>query len=378
MKQIPGLTLFAGATALVSILALPGGPALADDDDAEHNVFVHEIGDDEAAYLGVSVEEETDHPEGGARIERVIDGSPADEAGLQDGDVIVGFNGQPVRGPRALTEKIHDAAPGESVQLEILRDGSRQTLDAELGERPGAFSFSWSGESAPFYFEFDEEEMGERMKELQERLEDLDIRIPQLELHSGQLRVLGHSRPKLGVQLVDTTPELRVHLGATEDAGVLVGKVLEEMPAETAGIQVGDLIIAVDGEDIESSGDLIHALMDKDGETIRIDVVRDRSIKTIQVSIPEAEEDEVSGPRASSHDLDLLREARQAYRDASRMVREEVRRATEEARRAYREAMREAREAQRGALDEARRAHEEARREAEAAAEAAAEVGNSV
>jgi len=369
MKRIPGITLFAGATAMVSILAFAGGPALADDDDVKHDVFVRESGDGETAYLGVSVQEETEHPDGGARINHVVDGSPAEQAGLQDGDIVVGFNGQPVRGPRSLTEKIHDAAPGDSARLEVIRDGSRQTLTAELGERPGSFSFSWTGESAPFHFEFDEKELGERMQELQERLKGLNLEIPELDLHGNQLRFFARSRPVLGVQLVDTTPELRVHLGATEDAGVLVGKVLEDMPAETAGIRVGDLIIAVDGDDIRSSGDLIHALMGKDGETVKIDVVRDRGIKTIHVAIPEAEEDDdVSGPRASTYHSDVLREARRAYREASREVHEGIRQAIDEARDAYREAMR-------GALDEARRAREEARRDARSAAR---DVRNSV
>ena len=369
MKRIPGITMFAGVTALVSLMALAGWPALADDDDTQHNVFVHEIGDGETAYLGVSVQEETENPEGGARIKLVMEDSPAEQAGLQSGDVVVGFNGQPVRGPRSLTEKIHEAEPGESVQLEVLRDGSRQTLTAELGERPGSFSFSWSGEAPDFQFEFDEEELGERMQELQERLKGLNLEIPNLDLRSNQLRFFSHSRPVLGVQLVDTTPELRVHLGATEDAGVLVGKVLEDMPAETAGIEVGDLIIAVDGDDIESSGDLIHALMNKAGETITIDVVRDRGIKTIHISIPEAEEDDdVSGPRASASHTDVLREAQRAYRGASREVHQEIRQALEGAREAYREAVRGAREEQRAVTDEVRRAREEVRRELRSAA----------
>jgi predicted metalloprotease with PDZ domain len=370
MKRILGITLFAGAAGLVSMLALAGWPALADDgDDTLHNVFVQDIGDGDSAYLGVSVREEIEDPEGGARVTVVMKDSPAEQAGLQKGDIVVGFNGQPVRGPRSLTEKIHDATPGDNVQLEVLRDGSRQTLTVELGERPGSFSFTWSGEAPDFQFEFDEEELGERMQEIQERLKDLNLELPNLDLRDDQLRFLTRSRPVLGVQLVDTTPELRVHLGATEDAGVLVGKVLEGMPAETAGIEVGDLIIAVDGEDIESSGDLIHALMNKDGETITIDVVRDRAIKTIHVAIPEAEDDDdVSGPRASADSMHGLREAHRAYREASREIHGEIRRAIEEAREAYREAAREAREQHRAVADEVRRSREQMRRDSRAAA----------
>ena len=50
----------------------------------------------------------------------------------------------------------------------------------------------------------------------------------------------------LGVSLTETTPDLREHLGADKDRGVLVSKVLSGMPAEDAGIEVGDLITQVD------------------------------------------------------------------------------------------------------------------------------------
>ena len=43
-------------------------------------------------------------------------------------------------------------------------------------------------------------------------------------------------RPLLGVQIVETTPELRAHLGGSADAGILVGKVMDEMPAKEAGM----------------------------------------------------------------------------------------------------------------------------------------------
>ena len=47
----------------------------------------------EGAFLGVSLEEETEQAEGGARVTHVVDDSAADEAGLEEGDVIVRFDG---------------------------------------------------------------------------------------------------------------------------------------------------------------------------------------------------------------------------------------------------------------------------------------------
>jgi S1-C subfamily serine protease len=331
MKRTLKFSLFAVAAGLGAILLVASGSVLADDDD----VLFYSVapGAGHRGFLGVAVEEETENPEGGARITRIVDDSAAAEAGLQEGDIIIGLNGQPIRGPRSLTQKLHDTEPGDSVEIEFIRDGRRQTVSAELGERAG----SWSITAPSFNFEWDAEDWQENMENLQDQLKDLDIEIPRFR---GGL-FLSPSRPKLGVQLVDTTPELRVFLGGTEDAGVLVGKVMSDMPAERAGIEVGDLIIALDGEAIEGHGDLIRELADKDGETIRIEVVRDHQVKSIQVTIPELEEeDDVTGPRAYRFDAGELREAQRAATAALRLSREEIRSATAEARRARQEARR--------------------------------------
>ncbi len=63
-------------------------------------------------------------------------------------------------------------------------------------------------------------------------------------------------------------------------------------------MRVGDLIVSVDGDAVEDSGDLIEALSDKDGKTVDLEVVRDRKTLHVKVPIPEDEEDEPSGPRA--------------------------------------------------------------------------------
>ena len=80
----------------------------------------------------------------------------------------------------------------------------------------------------------------------------------------------------LGVQLTDATPELREHLGGPEDRGVLVSRVDEESPAAQAGLSVGDIVTAVDGQAIESAHDLRRAISSRDeGDEVSIEVYRD-------------------------------------------------------------------------------------------------------
>jgi len=342
------------AAGLGSIALVVGGSAVAGGADCAEGdapaVYSVAIGDGEdgsRGFLGVSVEEEIEHPEGGARITNIVDDSAAQKAGLEEGDIIVGIDGKPVRGPGSLTAKLRDTEPGDSVRIEILRGGRKQAVTAELGERARSFAVL-----AP-PMEWDSGEWQENMEKLGERFKELKV-LPKLQ--GGYF--FGSSRPKLGVQLVDTTPELRVFLGGNEDVGVLVGKVMSGMPAEAAGIHVGDMILAVDGQDIEGVGGLIEALAEKDGQTIRVDVLRDRQVKTIQVAIPAQEDDDADGPRASLGD-EPYREARRAAAAAMRLTQEETRRAAQEAARAYREALREVRSV---SMDEMRRARDEARR----------------
>ena len=121
---------------LVLALILGAGPAVL----AQTRTYVLS-GDDTVpaegggAYLGVRLTEETDHPEGGARITHVVDETPAAEAGLEAGDVVVEFDGETIRGPLALTRRIHERAPGDRVPLRVLRDGREQNVEVELGKR---------------------------------------------------------------------------------------------------------------------------------------------------------------------------------------------------------------------------------------------------
>ena len=201
--------------------------------------------------------------------------------------------------------------------------------------------------------------------------------------------MLRSHRPLLGVQIVDTTPELREHLGGSADAGILVGKVMEGMPAEEAGLAVGDLIVAVNGESIGGTGNLRKALAENAGTTMTIDVIRDGRRLAISVFVPEPEETLDVGDNAwfgDPVDIEIVvrhaleaaemskaeavaatEEAREAFSEAHAMaaseqaaVREEIHRAMLEAQQATEEASAMQREEFHRALEDARRVHLEA------------------
>lgn len=245
-------------------------------------------------WLGVTLAEENEAGNG-ARVTSVIKDSPAAKAGLRKGDVVVAMNGDKVVGPATLTEMIHASKAGETVKLEVVRDGSRQTVSAELAERKDRFRVIAPGFEGSWASAEDARRMAEDARLLAEQYRQLELeQLPEL----GRLRIRMGGGPRLGVELVRTTPELREHLGAPSDHGVLVGKVLPGSVAEKAGIRVGDVLTRVDGDEVSAAGEILEAIGDRSGESIDIELVRDGKTVKVRADLPRREADEATGPRA--------------------------------------------------------------------------------
>ncbi len=122
--------------------------------------------------------------------------------------------------------------------------------------------------------------------------EPLWYRLDCLEAGCSQYRVNFWGRPMLGVQILSPTPELRQHLGANEDEGLLISKVYEGSPAERGGIEVGDVIVSIEGRSIEDQGDIRRALRDGAGSALEVEVIRDQRSVWLDVSIAEWVEDD--------------------------------------------------------------------------------------
>jgi S1-C subfamily serine protease len=122
--------------------------SLRDDGEAEYGylgVSTQELYPQLADRLGLDVDT-------GALVSEVVDDSPADDAGLSagdrriefqgqtdiavDGDVIVSVNGEELTHTADLADLISLLEPGTEVELGVLRDGDRDTVEVELGDRP--------------------------------------------------------------------------------------------------------------------------------------------------------------------------------------------------------------------------------------------------
>ncbi len=89
----------------------------------------------EEGFLGVSLEPRSDGGVGSI-IATVQPGSPAESAGIVVGDIVLAVDGEPVNGQAGLVAAIRDRSPGESISIELVRDGERLTVDATLVARP--------------------------------------------------------------------------------------------------------------------------------------------------------------------------------------------------------------------------------------------------
>jgi serine protease Do len=106
-------------------------------------------------------------------------------------------------------------------------------------------------------------------------------------------------RAYLGISLQDITPDLRQSLNLDEIAGILVSEVMEDTPAESAGLQSGDVIIEFDGKRVPDSAKFrIMVAHSPVGEEIPMRVIRDSKKQTIYVTLKERPDTIAQAPTA--------------------------------------------------------------------------------
>jgi len=94
----------------------------------------------------------------------------------------------------------------------------------------------------------------------------------------------------LGVQIQDLSDQLSDHFKVKDGNGVLVSEVVEDSPAEKAGLKAGDIITKVDGEDIENASDLTTTIRSYDPEAkVSVSVIRNGKKKKLNATLSETE-----------------------------------------------------------------------------------------
>jgi len=171
----------------------------------------------------------------GALVTEVNDGSPAGDAGLRHGDIVLSVDGRGVKTTRDLIDYVSAQPPGRSVALEILREGKKMTKDVRLGERQSA-----AGEE------------------------------PESESEGG------HGLDWLGLDYQTLTPGLRQNAGLPADlVGVLIRQVAPSSPLYDEGVAPGDVVTEVSGRPVEDAPTFEKAVSAaKSGSYLRLYVRR--------------------------------------------------------------------------------------------------------
>jgi membrane-associated protease RseP (regulator of RpoE activity) len=226
--------------------------------------------------IGVSIADlEAGQAGAGAVVREVRDESPAEKAGMKEGDVIVEFDGEKVRSARHLSRLVTETAPGRTVTAAVMRDGQRVTL--QLTPEEGGMAW-FPGERA---WRFDMPGMRFEDGALKELLDEKErgafsFKVPD----DGDFDVfVTPGRGRLGVGIQPLTPQLGEYFGAKD--GVLVTTVEPDSPAAKAGLKAGDVITAVGDTAVTTPSELTRAIRRAEGEQVSITYYRDKkSAKT--------------------------------------------------------------------------------------------------
>lgn len=213
---------------------------------------------------------------GGVVIETVNEESPAERAGLREGDIIVEFDGERVRSARQLARLVQETPDGRSVRTTVVRDGARQTVDV-TPERGGRFAADFALPNIAH----DIEREVERGIAALPRNFAFDLKWDG-ELPAARLWPMG----RFGVQVSPLTDQLAEYFGVSR--GVLVSSVQSDSPAAKAGLKAGDVITSVNGRTVETPRDVTQELRDAEpGQEVEIDVTRDRKKVSLKAPVPE-------------------------------------------------------------------------------------------
>jgi serine protease Do len=205
----------------------------------------------------------------GVGVTQVVKDSPAEKAGIRKDDVILRLDGDSITSVRKLNRIISEIAPDQSVRIAISRGGSEQELTATIGKRQNTFSsFEQFNSPDPKVFRWEG---------------DLDHQA------AGDLVFALGNRRHIGVTTTELTKQLAEYFGIADGRGVLVTSVTDDGPSARAGLKAGDVITAVDGEKVDSTGDISRIVNRKKEGDVTLTVVRNRSQQTIRVTPKDAE-----------------------------------------------------------------------------------------
>ncbi len=259
----------------------------------------------DGAFLGITMDEVTAdnmaryklNSERGVIVRSVEKGSPAEEAGLRENDVILEFDGIPVLSAAQFGRMVSEIPPGRKVDLVVSREGKKLNITAKLKERslsepgPQVEVFPHDGSDRDFTFRFNRPPgrlFGFRTPEGEDR------NFFYYQNPRGLEPGTTSEKPRLGITLQPLTIQLGEFMGVPSKKGALVAGVTDGSPA-AGKLKAGDVIVRANDKAIEDPEDLIQLIRDRGISRLDLKVIRDK--KEIPVTIDLPKEEGKSGSR---------------------------------------------------------------------------------
>ncbi|PID56736.1 serine protease [candidate division KSB3 bacterium] len=152
----------------------------------------------------------------GTLVGDVLKGSPAEKAGLERGDVIITFDGQAIDGPNSLKNIVARTAVQKKVDVVVIRNGKKKTINVLLGEQPGDSQITAEAPS--------------------------------------------ETAARFGLSVQELTDNVANKLGYIGEDGVVISNVEPHSPASEAGLRRGDLIKEINKKPLHSIEDYNDAM----------------------------------------------------------------------------------------------------------------------
>jgi membrane-associated protease RseP (regulator of RpoE activity) len=213
----------------------------------------------------------------GVGVTEVIKDSPAEKAGLRKDDVILRIDGENVTSVRKLNRVVSEMAPDQTVKVTFSRGGSEQEVSATIGKRDNTNMAADLFGRTPKLWKWE----GPNMKNF--KFEGPFVGPGDFFDKNGDLAFALNAR-RIGVSTMSLTKQLADYFGIAGGKGVLVTSVTEDGPAAKAGLKAGDVITAVDGEAIDSPGDISRVINAKKDGDVTLTIIRNKSQQTIRVT----------------------------------------------------------------------------------------------
>jgi serine protease Do len=277
---VTGLTVYSGYAQEPTPPPAPSAPRPRA--ATSRSIYVRRAG---GSYLGIGVAEiDAERAKAlkltevhGVEVKSVDENSPASKAGLQEGDVVLEYNGQRIEGTAQFVRLVHETPANRQVKLQVWSNGGPKTLTAAIATRSQVIAGHNPEGDEDFTIEFPS-------------LAPMPPMPPMPEIAS--LADLGHALSSahswmLGIECESLGSQLAEYFGVSE--GVLVRSVTKSSVAEHAGIRAGDVILKIDGEAVTSPREITSQLREtaRSKRTFSVQVMRDRKPHTLSVTLAE-------------------------------------------------------------------------------------------